>query len=501
MKPFHIFLSLSAVIGTAICLHTMPASAETVVPPVATASTELSDTTTVPNTWLVEESGTRFYINADGVPVTGEIFINGQPYLFAPDGTQRIGWQTVDGKRYYYDPQTSEIQFGWISSGGETYYVKKDVGKCIGKLEGIPTPQGEYAGDNAFFLTDAYGALQTGFFTNEAGARCYADENGVVATGDIQIDNVWYSFDSNGVQTTGWTTVNGKMYYFDPATGASLTGLRYIANAYYYITADGGRQTGWQILENYRYYFSSETGAGVTGWQTIDNATYYFDRKTSTAITGKQTIDKNAYYFNPTTCQLLKNNTITLQGINYRADNAGVLTVVPADKTAITGTAQATVAQMTAYIKSVNPNVAQSVIDMIPYYISEGAAEGIRGDIAFAQSCLETGNFGYVGSAVTLDQNNFCGMGVTSNGMKGNSFATPQLGIRAQIQHLKAYCNAEPLKQACIDPRFQYVLRGCAPYVEWLGIQENPQHRGWAGGANYGPTILRILSSILKMPT
>ncbi len=68
---------------------------------------------------------------------------------------------------------------------------------------------------------------------------------------------------------------------------------------------------------------------------------------------------------------------------------------------------------------------------LIPLYLSEGKAEGVRGDIAFAQSCLETGNFGFSGSAVTLDQNNFCGMGVTSNGMKGNFFDTPQLGIRA----------------------------------------------------------------------
>ena len=68
-------------------------------------------------------------------------------------------------------------------------------------------------------------------------------------------------------------------------------------------------------------------------------------------------------------------------------------------------------------------------------------AEGVRGDIAFAQSCLETGNFGFSGSAVTLDQNNFCGMGVTSNGMKGNFFDTPQLGIRAQVQHLKTYAS------------------------------------------------------------
>ena len=123
----------------------------------------------------------------------------------------------------------------------------------------------------------------------------------------------------------------------------------------------------------------------------------------------------------------------------------------------------------------------------------------MRGDIAFAQSCLETGNFTFRGSAVTLSQNNFCGMGVTQNGVKGNSFATPQLGIRAQIQHLKAYASTEPLKQDCIDTRFRYVQRGCAPYVEWLGIQENPNHKGWASGANYGAKILQILAQILQM--
>lgn len=164
--------------------------------------------------------------------------------------------------------------------------------------------------------------------------------------------------------------------------------------------------------------------------------------------------------------------------------------------TRITGEAVATVGQMQAYIRAVNPSVPQSVIDMIPFYISEGKEEGIRGDVAFAQSCLETGNFAFSGSAVTLDQNNFCGMGVTSNGMKGNSFDTPQLGIRAQIQHLKAYANSEPLVNGCVDPRFKYVSRGSAEFVEWLGIQENPQGKGWAAGKKYGEKILNILNKI-----
>lgn len=165
--------------------------------------------------------------------------------------------------------------------------------------------------------------------------------------------------------------------------------------------------------------------------------------------------------------------------------------------TKIIGKAVASVKQMQEYIRAKNPTVAQSILDMIPLYLSEGEAEGVRGDIAFAQSCLETGNFGFSGTAVTLEQNNFCGMGVTSNGEKGNSFDTAQSGVRAQIQHLKAYADKADLVHELVDPRFKYVVRGSAAYVEWLGIQENPQGKGWAAGAGYGAKVLAILKGII----
>ena len=164
--------------------------------------------------------------------------------------------------------------------------------------------------------------------------------------------------------------------------------------------------------------------------------------------------------------------------------------------TAIMGKAAATAEQMKAYLKKKNPAVPQSVLDMIPLYISEGEAEGVRGDIAFAQSCLETGNFTFSGSAVNLKQNNFCGLGVTQRGKTGLSFESAQLGIRAQIQHLKAYASTDKLRNALADPRFRYVKRGCAPYVEWLGQKENPQGKGWAAGEKYGEKILSILKAI-----
>ena len=171
--------------------------------------------------------------------------------------------------------------------------------------------------------------------------------------------------------------------------------------------------------------------------------------------------------------------------------------------TKIVGTAVATAEQMIAHIKKKNPNVAQSVIDMIPFYISEGKTEGIRGDIAFAQSCIETGNFTFPQNtcAVSISQNNFCMMGVTGTFEKGNSFATPQLGIRAQIQHLKAYASTEALIGKCVDPRFTYVTRGCAPYVEWLGMKENPEGKGWASAKDYGSKILRVMGEVLQAAT
>lgn len=164
-------------------------------------------------------------------------------------------------------------------------------------------------------------------------------------------------------------------------------------------------------------------------------------------------------------------------------------------KTAVMGKAVATAGQMKKYLLAVNPE-AKAYADLADIYVSEGKAEGVRGDVAFAQSCLETGNFTFKGD-VKLEQNNFAGLGATGGGVRGNAYDTPQLGIRAQIQHLKAYASTEGLANECVDGRFKYVERGCAPYVEWLGQKENPKGKGWATGKDYGQKICTILSKII----
>lgn len=136
----------------------------------------------------------------------------------------------------------------------------------------------------------------------------------------------------------------------------------------------------------------------------------------------------------------------------------------------IIGNSECTASQMARYLLKRNPNAGTFALEYARLYLEEGEAEGVRGDGAWIQSCKETGNFTFSGgTAVTFDQNNFCGLGVTKKGMKGASFDTPRLGIRAQIQHLKGYGSAMPLVNPCIDPRYKYISpKGKAPTFEEL---------------------------------
>lgn len=164
--------------------------------------------------------------------------------------------------------------------------------------------------------------------------------------------------------------------------------------------------------------------------------------------------------------------------------------------TPIEGKSSSSAYQMSEYclMKNKAPKLNCTIQELAQLFITEGEKEGIRGDIAFAQSCVETGYFKY-GGQVLWYQNNYCGLGALDGNAVGKnaSFETPQLGVRAQIQHLKAYANKKPLNLECVDPRFKYVSRGISEYVEWLGIQENPNKKGWASGKDYGSKILYVL--------
>lgn len=159
----------------------------------------------------------------------------------------------------------------------------------------------------------------------------------------------------------------------------------------------------------------------------------------------------------------------------------------------ITGASLLNKEQMASFVLKTNPNplINTSIHELAELFLITGEKEGIRGDIAFAQSIKETGYFTFTGDVVP-EQNNYSGIGTVGGGVKGAFFNTPEEGVRAQIQHLKAYANKDELKTELNDPRFHLVTRGVSPHWEDLNGR-------WAvPGDGYGQSIIRLYNQVAK---
>jgi serine/threonine-protein kinase len=170
----------------------------------------------------------------------------------------------------------------------------------------------------------------------------------------------------------------------------------------------------------------------------------------------------------------------------------------------IMGASRLTPAQLAAWFNTRTPRPAGVYGATVPvetlaqFFVSEGAAEGVTGDVAFMQSIVETGWFRFAGS-VPASYNNFAGVGATDSNPSPAIFPDARTGVRAQIQHLRAYadptaltCTVPPLANPCVDPRFSLVLpKGRAPTWNQMG------NGNWASASTYASSILTLFAEAL----
>lgn len=156
----------------------------------------------------------------------------------------------------------------------------------------------------------------------------------------------------------------------------------------------------------------------------------------------------------------------------------------------IMGESELTVEQMRKFLRDINPDAPE--VEQL--FLDEGNTEGVRGDIAFCQAIHETDYFRFTGTA-KIEWNNPAGLGVTGPAGVGNRFPDWRTGIRAQIQHLKAYAVKHPtFANPIVDPRYEAVKNagyiGTAP--TWTDLSGK-----WAyPGKTYGQSILKIFDRV-----
>jgi hypothetical protein len=193
-----------------------------------------------------------------------------------------------------------------------------------------------------------------------------------------------------------------------------------------------------------------------------------------------------------------------LAGCGARTPDAPAGPSPRADAVPIMGSARLTAAQLVAWFHDRQPRLLGTFAATVPveilaqYYFDESAAEGVTGDIAFIQSIVETGWFRFNG-LVPASANNFAGIGATDSNPGPATFVDARTGVRAQIQHLRAYadagaltCTTPPLHNPCVDPRFDLVVpKGKAPTWNQLG------NGNWAAASTYGNSILLLYDEAL----
>ena len=133
---------------------------------------------------------------------------------------------------------------------------------------------------------------------------------------------------------------------------------------------------------------------------------------------------------------------------------------------------------------------ASNIIDFCKILYEEAQSEGVSPEVLYGQVMKETGYLKF-GNLVQPNQCNSGGLGATGPGNPGYTFGSVREGLRAQVQHLKAYGSTEPLINPCIDARFIYVSRGCAPRTVDLNGK-------WAvPGVGYGESIDAIAKEVI----
>jgi len=168
-------------------------------------------------------------------------------------------------------------------------------------------------------------------------------------------------------------------------------------------------------------------------------------------------------------------------------------------RSTLTGPQLAAWFRSTGAVAKLAPGV--TIDDVAALFVEEGDAEGVRGDLAFAQAIIETGSFGVAAG------NNYSGIGVCDSCTGGYAFADAREGVRAQIQLLRNYADGSSRASNLAHPPSPslygedaakaarlydtFFLKGHAPVWNLMG------NGNWATDPVYAPKVIGLYTRMV----
>jgi len=430
---------------------------------------------------------------------------SGDSWRFMRGGKAATGWfsaggrSTINGRRYFFDDTTAMVT-GWKQENGKWFYLRSQGDMATGWVKD----------GRSWYYLDDQGVMATGWLSYK-GSWYWLGKSGAMAVGWTEVGNDLYLFDDDGRMLTGWQlTEDDNEWYFMRGNGVMATGWLLDGGKWYYLDGEGIMKTGW-IKVGGDWFHMNGSGVMSTGWLASGGSWYWLDPTTGAMATGTKTIEGRESSFASSGAWLGYTDGSGAPGADGASRSGSRDAVTNAEGQRLIMTApMASRSQVIddmvdawndagrPYPSELADGGAPSIRDFAGIIYDEAVAEGVSPELVFVQSMKETGWLQY-GGDVEVDQFNFAGIGAVGGGAAGAEFPDVRTGIRAQVQHLRAYADpsasADSLAYPVVDPRFSYVRKGAAPVVEYLGIQENPNRTGWAAARGYGYDLVSMLNA------
>lgn len=304
--------------------------------------------------WVYENGRKEYYVNENGVLARGVFEVDGVKYktrIFQQkllrgwesyeevtyyayeDGTLATGLTCIDGRYYYFDPESCmRTDRSIIYIDGERYRIRSD-----GTLY-----EGFYGNTYSWPATETEHtpySVATGLF--EVNGKTYgAYIDGSIHSGMLDEEfkeesGFWY-YDSTGSHYKpdhdfGTFTYYSKLTNTENEIPTLVKGWFDVGSSTFYAGSDFKVKRGFQWIDGKRYYFkdSNLDPCLTTGWFALNGFKYYAD-KTGVLQENFQTINEKKYYFWPDTKDghyhyTMAKNWFKVNGFSYYAGSDGVL--------------------------------------------------------------------------------------------------------------------------------------------------------------------------------
>ena len=291
-----------------------------------------------------------YFFGKDGAAQTGFVELTEnkvqQKYYFGPKDYKAVkGLQQIDGKTYYFDPESYQM---WrnktLTLGAATYSfdangIATQTGQVVLDRKG-DLRKGKDGQWYLFESKDPNAKALTGWQKLSDGRVVYfdadsKDHKNAMAHGELKIKDRWYFFEDNGQVVKGWKTLpDGRVVYYDVDENANGQGMIHglgenlkkddkVGN-YYFDLGDGRMKSGLISINNKNYYFTpamlknkelnmggkwyffGADGAMTTGFTKLpDGRTIYYNAKGQMQY-DEQKIDGKWYFFDTVDGHMVK---------------------------------------------------------------------------------------------------------------------------------------------------------------------------------------------------